>query len=155
MESGDQDVERKFSVKVFPNKRIIMRRSHSPPPPPALPTFLPLSLSLSLILSVPPFFPFSSFSLFLSLCITGLTLVPTSLKSLACSLPLYFYNLVYFLPHSCFLYLCCFSSSSPFLPLPRFQSSSRPKAVVCCSKPLYQHIPAIVGSDSHFHRRIA
>lgn len=67
VESGDQDVERKFSVKVFPHKRIIMQRSHSPPPPLALPPFLPLSLSLSLILSVPPFFPFSSFSLFFSL----------------------------------------------------------------------------------------
>lgn len=154
MESGDQDVERKFSVKVFPNKRIIMRRSHSPPPPPALP---PSSFSVIVTHSLcPSFLSFLIFlSFFLSLCITGLTLVPTSLKSLACSLPLYFYNLVYFLPHSCFLYLCCFSSSSLFLPLPRFQSSSRPKAVVCCSKPLYQHIPAIVGSDSHFHRRIA
>lgn len=124
-ESGDQDVERKFSVKVFPNEQIIMQRSHSPPPPPppSPPSFpSSLTLSLSLVPSVPSFFPFSPF--LLSLCFAGLTLVPTSLKSLACCLPPYFYNLVYFLPHSCFLYLCYFSSSSLFAPTtPHFPSS--------------------------------
>lgn len=118
--------------------------------PPALPPFI-------VTCSVPPFFPFSSFSLF-SLCFTGLTLVPTSLKSLACCLPPYFYNLVYFLPHSCFLYLCCFSSFPLFAPPPRFIVFRVPLGLrqqSAALKPLYQHIPAIVGSDSHFHCRIA
>lgn len=54
VESGDQEVEGKFSFKVFSNKRIIMQRSHSSPS--ALPPFHPHSLSLPLILSPHPHF---------------------------------------------------------------------------------------------------
>lgn len=157
-ESGDQDVGREFLVKVFPNERIIMQRS-LPPLPPITPRFSPSSLSPIGAQSLHPSVFFSPLShLSLSLCFSGLTLVPTSLKSLARCLPPYFCNLVYFLPHSCFLYLSCFSSFPLFAPPPPHPTTVsqvllglRQSAAL---KPLYQHIPAIVGSDSHFHCRI-
>lgn len=114
VESGDQDVGREFLVKVFPNERIIMQRSLSPLPPTS-PHSSPSSPSFIVAHSLHPTF-FLSFSPF-SLCFSGLTLVPTSLKSVARCLPPHFCNLVYFLPHSCFLYLSCFSSFPLFAPL--------------------------------------
>lgn len=115
VESGDQDVGREFLVKVFPNERIIMQRSLSlsaSSHKPSLPSFLSVFHCRSFFTSH-LFFFFSPFSL----CFSGLTLVPTSLKPVARCLPPHFCNLVYFLPHSCFLYLSCFSSFPLFAPL--------------------------------------
>lgn len=125
------------------------------PSPPSLPSssFHCHMFSLSLL----PFLCHHSLSLF-SPCFTSLTLVPTSLKSLICCLPPHFYNLVYFLPHSCFLYLCCFSSFPLFAPPHPFLLSRVPLGLrqkSAALKPLYQHIPAIVAFDSNFHCRIA
>lgn len=115
VESGDQDVGREFLVKVFPNERIIMQRSLSLSPlPPTSPHSPPSSPSFIVAHSLRPTFFFSSP---FSLCFSGLTLVPTSLKPVARCLPPHFCNLVYFLLHSCFLYLSCFSSFPLFAPL--------------------------------------
>lgn len=75
VESGDQEVEGKFSVKVFANKGITMQRSLCAAPP--------SSHLLCHCHSLHPSFSLSSTSLcFLLPLLLPLTLVPTSLKSL-------------------------------------------------------------------------
>lgn len=105
------------------------------------PSSLTASISHCQSFLVPPSAPFSPFpQCYYSHCVTGLTLVPTSIKIPCLKIPpSYFYNLVYFLPSPCFLYLCCFFSFPLFAPsfsppIWFFRVSLGLRQVVCCSK---------------------
>lgn len=122
VESGDQDVERKFSVKVFANKRIIMQRSHSTTPPPPF-----LFLCHCHLFSLPLFFSFLVFSSFFppSALLTWPWFPPHSNQLLVASLSI---SITLFIFCCIPVFFICVASaplhsSSPFL---FFPSSSRP-----------------------------
>lgn len=143
VEAGDQEVEGKFSVKVFANKGITMQRSLCAALRPLLLLLQPplsLSLTPSILFPLQPFSPFPPPSAFTA--DLGSHLAPVSPSLMA------------FLPLSVTLFIFClipvFFISPPLLPPPSphhpsspiplslilffSQSSSRPGAVVCCSK---------------------